>query len=214
MSTAKHHSCYEPGECDVGRGRDAPAVVDLAEHLWRRAAVDEPREGEVHTYRAYDTSDGADERVDRLARWVERPAREYRLCDLLRGDAEEEEHEDVVDQEMEREVVSEDTKHGLDFRTIFAGVVWTDRVVVRVVYFGVRIVFARVSIVVRGAVAFDAADPAVAGFGVCADDVEGAPLDERVVLLLVYVCEQHRGNDANDERHREFLYEVQEPRLA
>lgn len=98
MPVAEHHAGDHVAERDVGGGGDRPAVGEhrpLAQHQ-RAEGVDARRAGHA--------ADRRDQRCGGLLGVVERAAGQRRLPDLLAGDGEEEGHEDVVDQEVQRQV--------------------------------------------------------------------------------------------------------------
>jgi hypothetical protein len=83
-------------ECDV--------VVPRSVH----ARCEQQREsGEEHRNRADHAADRRNQRIDRLCGRVQLAAGKARLGDLCGGDAEEEHHEDVVDQVVQIEHVAE-----------------------------------------------------------------------------------------------------------
>jgi hypothetical protein len=73
------------------------------------AALDErPEPEEEDGDGARDAAERRKEGVDRLLHGIQAAAGKARLGDLLRSDAEEEHHEQVVDEKVQRDVVTED----------------------------------------------------------------------------------------------------------
>lgn len=228
MARTEHEAGDEPCERDVGCGGHAPPSIDSRwiarrKHAaWCECCAD-PREGlgrcvrddgsrfdeqdrEDHVdddragYSAQRTQDG----VDGLARRVQCAAWKHRLGDLLRCDAEEQQHEDVVDQEVQGQVVAEEREH-LDGAVLSLDVFGSGRVGVSrfaVHDIGVRVVAFVVQLLAEEVLA------------VAAQAVQRAELDDLVVRAVVDVGKDHRDHHTGDERYRKLLQEIHEPFLG
>ena len=114
---------HEPGQGDIGGGRYAPAVGHDAQVV--AAAIEYPGEKEEQPRRSNDTAQGSHQRVYGLPHGVQRAAGQHRLGDLLGGYTEEEHHENLVDQEVDRHRFAEDLgvlAEDMEVHHLFVGV--------------------------------------------------------------------------------------------
>jgi len=100
MACAEDELGHEPGNGDVGGGRNPPPLDEFrrAEH-----AVQE----EVDGHRAENAADGCEQGGCRLPEGVKIPPRQTALGDLRRGNGEEENHEYIVGDEVKIEGAQE-----------------------------------------------------------------------------------------------------------
>ena len=105
MGGPKDDSGYEPSQCDIGGGGDTPPVSHDAKVI--AAAIEYPGQKKEQPRRPDDSAQGAHQRVYGLAHGVQRTAWQHRLGNLLGGYAEEEHHEYLVDQEVDRHRLTE-----------------------------------------------------------------------------------------------------------
>ena len=108
MPVAEYDTGHQPGQGDVGGGGNGPAVGYGAEVV--AAAVEHQGQQQEQPRRAEDAAQGAHQRVDGFGQGVQRAAGQHRLGNLLGGDAEEEDHENFVDQEVNGDVLAEDVE--------------------------------------------------------------------------------------------------------
>ena len=100
MVAAEHHPGHQPRQRDVRRRGDAPAVGYFRKAV--RPAVEYRREQKVDAHRAQDSAYRRHQGIDGLVGRVQRPAWQHRIGNLLCGYAKEEDHEDFIDEEMDR----------------------------------------------------------------------------------------------------------------
>jgi hypothetical protein len=118
----------QPGQGDV-RGRRHPPAAQERSPVVDGGGVDpeveqQPEPGQEHAHRSDHAAAGRQQRIQGLAERVQAAAGQAGLGDLLGGDAEEEDHEDVVDQEVEAHGVPEDRElaEGLPVQEMGVGV--------------------------------------------------------------------------------------------
>jgi hypothetical protein len=132
---------HTPPAREVAERDRGPAVVEAAAEVVVLIAVRVPVERAGHPEdaqrdqvggdRAEHAADRAEERRERLVRRVHRAARQAALRHLLGGDAEEEDHEDVVHHEVDRDFVAEELGIWVEEAQVVAVVVGAHEPLVR-----------------------------------------------------------------------------------
>ena len=102
----KDDAGHQPGQGDVSGGGDSPAVGHDAEVI--APAVEDPGQQKEQSRRTENPAQCPHQRVDGLAYRVQRSAGQDRLGNLLGGNTKEEHHEDLIDQEVDRNRLPED----------------------------------------------------------------------------------------------------------
>ncbi len=91
---SKDEPGHQPGQRDVGGGRNAPAACQLR-------AADDGIEPQIDEHRAHHPPESCQKRIDRLSQRVQIAARQATLGYFHSSDTEKKDHEQLVHHEME-----------------------------------------------------------------------------------------------------------------